>query len=147
MEVAKKLLRASRPLQSASPKQGKKGLKFRGKNPSDLSPSGRDVRSRGAMGSVVNNNFAQAAGQMLVEPIFKHAALEPADLHKLGLAYDSTIAFLELRSDLPKHYREKLALQMILLAQQGERDTDLICQKAIAYLASVQAATASLARI
>lgn len=84
---------------------------------------------------------------MHIEPIFKHAAIEPAELHKLGLAYDSTIAFLELRSDLPQGHREKLALQMILLAQQGERDTDLICQKAMAYLASVQAATSSLAKI
>jgi hypothetical protein len=67
-------------------------------------------------------------------------------LHKLGHAYDSTIAFLELHSDLPKHDREKLALQMILLAQQGERDTDLICQKAMAYLTSVHAATLSLAK-
>jgi hypothetical protein len=84
---------------------------------------------------------------MLVEPIFKHAAIEPAELHKLCYAYDSTVAFLELRADLPTDRREQLALQMILLAQQGERDTDLICQKAMAYLASVQAATASLAEV
>jgi hypothetical protein len=84
---------------------------------------------------------------MSVEPALKHAAIEPAQLRILCRAYDSTIAFLELRADLPTDRREMLALQMILLAQQGERDTDLICQKAMAYLASVQAATASLTKI
>jgi len=84
---------------------------------------------------------------MFFDHIAKQAAIEPAQLQKLGRAYDSTIAFLEVRKDLSNDCRKLLALQMILLAQQGERDTDLICQKAMAYLASVQAATTSLAKI
>jgi hypothetical protein len=83
---------------------------------------------------------------MLVDPILKNAAIEPAELRMLGLAYDSTVAFLEQRSDLSTHVREQLALQMILLARQGERDTDLICQKAMAYLSALREATTALAR-
>ena len=55
------------------------------------------------------------------------------------------INLLELQSEFPLHRREMLALQMIILAQRySERDMDLICQKAVAYLASVDDATSSL---
>jgi hypothetical protein len=79
-----------------------------------------------------------------VEPFLKYQALGPKTLNKLGTAYDSMVEFLEIYEDLPKARRELLALQMVILAQHGERDIDLICQKAVAYLKSVDAATASL---
>jgi hypothetical protein len=79
-----------------------------------------------------------------VEPFLKYQALGPKTLNKLGAAYDSTVELLEIYESLPRERREMLALQMVILAQHGERDIDLICQKAIAHLKSVDAATASL---